>query len=220
MKLISLLIAEDHQLIIDGLINYLKDAKNIEVITVVKNGKDAIEVVVQKQVDVILLDINMPVMNGYETAYYLSKKHPNVKIIVLTTYIERGLIEKMIEIGVCGYILKSIEKEELLLAINKVANGEKYFSNEISLQLILKESGTNLFKTENLTVSDEIVLTRREREVLRQIAKGLSHAEIAKKLYLSKRTVDTHRANIIKKLKATNVTELIKYAIQNGLIDK
>lgn len=217
IKKIKLLIADDHQLIIDGVRNYLQEVRDIEIVAIAKSGKQVIEEVTEKFVDIVLLDINMPVMNGYDTARLLQQNNPEVKIIAFTTYTEKAIVQKMVEVGVKGYILKNIEREDLIDAIYKVAEGKNYYSSEISLMLIT-DNAVNI-KERKTDAPAHIELTAREKEILKMIAEGMSHAEIGKKLFLSTRTVDTHRSNIIKKLNVKNITELIKYAIKTGLIE-
>lgn len=235
MENIKILIAEDHQIVIDGIKALLEDVEGITVVGEAMDGRECIEKLEQLQVkrqqdpactdtigyetgvDIILMDIDMPVMNGYQATNIIQNKYPGVKVIALTMYNEKSLITKMLKAGACGYILKNIDKEELLEAIKTVNNGENYFSSEIPLTLSRPASEDILAKKqEDILISQ---LTQRELEVLKLIAQGLSNNQIGEKLFISPRTVDTHRTNLMQKLNVHNIAGLIKIAIQNGLVD-
>lgn len=228
MENIKILIAEDHQIVIDGIKALLEDVEGITVVGEAMDGRECIEKLEQLQVkrqqdtdksgvDIILMDIDMPVMNGYHATRLIQNKYPRVKVLALTMYNERSLITKMLKAGACGYILKNIDKEELLEAIKTVNNGETYYSSEIPLTLSRPASEDILAKKqEDILISQ---LTQRELEVLKLIAQGLSNNQIGEKLFISHRTVDTHRTNLMQKLNVHNIAGLIKVAIQNGLVD-
>ncbi|MBW8051817.1 MAG: response regulator transcription factor [Cytophagales bacterium] len=235
MENIKILIAEDHQIVTDGIKALLEGVEGITVVGEAKDGRECIEKLEQQQVkrqqdpaspdaigdesgvDIILMDIDMPVMNGYQATKLIQNKYPSVKVLALTMYNEKSLITKMLKAGAYGYILKNIDKEELLEAIKMVNNGENYYSNEIPLTLSRPASEDILAKKqEDILISQ---LTQRELEVLELIAQGLSNNQIGEKLFISPRTVDTHRTNLMQKLNVHNIAGLIKVAIQNGLMD-
>lgn len=217
MENIKILIADDHQLIIEGIKTLLEDVEGITITDVATNGREVIEKLKYQEVDIILMDIDMPIMNGYEATQLVLKKYPHIKVIALTMYDEKALITKIVNAGASGYILKNIRKEELLKAITKVANGEKYFSNEILFTLSKPELKDIISeKQNNIPI---VQLTQREIEVLKLITQGLSNKEIGEKLFISPRTVDTHRTNLMQKLNVHNIAGLIRYAIKNGLVD-
>jgi DNA-binding NarL/FixJ family response regulator len=209
--MIKLLIADDHSLIIDGLKTTLSAEDEFEIVATAKNGKQVLEYLQLFGIDVVLMDINMPEVDGVEATAIIKEKHPETKVIALSMYDDALHLNKMIVAGASGYILKSVGKEELVMAIKKVHNGEKHFSSEITLNLIGDHKNTaNTFT--------DAALTERETEILTLVAQGLSNIKIAEKLFISQRTVDTHRTNIMKKIGVNNVAGIIKYAYQNGLL--
>ena len=219
-KAIKLLIADDHQLVIDGIKSLLSDVDDIIVVSEANTGKQAIEIIANEQVDVVLMDIDMPVMNGYDATLHISKVYPKTKIIVLSMHDEKAIINKMIEAGAMGYILKNINKANLIDAIRGVARGGQYFGSDISLSLLKNsDHSSNTSNESQNTFAENVFLTKRENEIIKFITQGFSNTEIGKMLYISHRTVDTHRMNIMKKLNVTNLAGLIKYAIQNNLFD-
>jgi len=166
-------------------------------------------------VDIVLMDIDMPVMNGIEATKQIIKDFPNVKVVILSMHKEGGLIKNLIAIGAHGFLLKNSDQNELIGAIRKVASGDRYFSPDVTMSLLSKTSiNTTAFDSME-TLSQ---LTERETEILKLIAEGYSNKEIGEKLFISHRTVDTHRTNLMKKLDVNNIAGLIKFAIQNGLV--
>lgn len=215
-KTIKIFLVDDHQLILEGIKSRLAETDHIKIVGEASNGKEAIEQLRKIHPDVILMDIAMPVMNGFDTARMIRAQYPQIKIIALTTYDEKGIIKKMLDAGALGYILKNVKREELLKAIETVMSGNNYFSSEISLAL-LKPAVEEILPA--LPKQPTVALTRREIEILQQIAMGLTSNEIAQKLFISTNTVDTHRNNIMSKLGVNNIASLIRYAIQNKLIE-
>ncbi len=214
MEKIKVIICDDHQILVQGLKSLLKDAEEVEVIAVANNGQELLETLKAKKPDIILLDVDMPVMDGYETLKQLKPKYHDIKVISLTIHIDKVIIQRMMDAGASGYLLKNINKSELLEAIRKVYSGKKYISDEATNSLLEKEKLE--VKTAQLDEATE-ELTKREIEILKLIAEGYSNTEIGGMLYISPRTVDTHRTNIMKKLNVKNIAGLIKYAIQAGL---
>lgn len=214
MEKIKVIICDDHQILVQGLKSLLKDSDDLEVIAVANNGQELLETVITKKPDIVLLDIDMPVMDGYETLKQLKSKYHDIKVISLTIHIDKVVIQRMMDAGASGYLLKNINKSELLEAIRKVYSGKKYISDEATNSLLEKEKLE--VKTAQLEEATE-ELTKREIEILKLIAEGYSNTEIGNMLYISHRTVDTHRTNIMRKLNVKNIAGLIKYAIQAGL---
>lgn len=212
-KQINIMIVDDHQIIIDGIKALLKDEKNIFVAAEANNGKDAIAIMGKIPLDIILMDIEMPLLNGCDATAVITTRYPTAKIIALTTYDEKSIVTKMLNAGASGYILKNINKEILMEAINTVIKGKTYFSSEISITLAASSSDI----TSQLPVSPDALLSPREIEILKHIANGFSNNEIADKLFISSKTIDTHRTNIMQKLNIHNVVGLVKYAIKMGL---
>lgn len=217
-KQIHIMIVDDHQIIIDGLKSLLSGIKNLSIVAEANTGKDAIDALSKTPVDIVLMDIEMPGMNGWDATKIITSCYPHTKVIALTTFSEKAIVKKMLNAGASGYILKNIKKETLLEAIGVVHCGEQYFSSEIALAL-LKPSAEEIIipkKQASLSVN---LLSSREIEVLKLIADGLSNTEIGEKLFISPKTVKAHRENIMKKLDLHKVVELVRYAIDNGLIE-
>jgi len=214
--MIKLAIADDHQLVLDGLKALISDVADFELVAEGNNGRDICLIVDNFSVDVVLVDIDMPIMNGMQATEIIKKKHPNVKVIVLTMHSEKGIIQKVLEVGADGYLLKNTNQKELIEAIRKVKAGEKYFSAEVTLSLASSGEGAKI-KMQNFEIDSS--LTEREIEILKLIAQGLSNKEVGDKLFISHRTVDTHRTNLMRKLDAKNIAGLIRYAIRAGLIE-
>jgi DNA-binding NarL/FixJ family response regulator len=207
---IRLLLADDHPLIRAGFRTMLNKSKQFEIVGEAENGLELIRLTAAHLPDIILADINMPVMSGLEALEQVSKSHPQIKFIILSMHEERAYIMNALKIGTSGYLLKSIDSSELEKAIVAVHQGGKYFSPVITN--ILAESVTRSESTETAEI------TPREKEVLELVAKGNSTKHIADKLGISTRTVESHRINMLKKMKVSNTAELIKTAIELKLI--
>ena len=210
MNKIKLLIADDHTILRDGIVSLLQSEEAFTVAGIAGNGYEVMDLVSKNDYDVCLLDINMPGLDGMETAKLLKEKKPGIKIIMLTTYNDREIISELVHIGVSGYLLKNSDKQELVEAVHKVMKGRHYFSEEVE-NIILqgladKKSG------------DVITLTERELEVMHLLAREYTNDKIATALHISYRTVETHRKNIMQKTKAHNLAGLLKYAYGKGLL--
>jgi DNA-binding NarL/FixJ family response regulator len=213
IKKIKVLLVDDHQLIIDGLKSLMKNAGEIEIAGTANNGREALRVLEILTIDVVLMDIDMPVMNGIDALKEIKKGKPAIKVIILSMHDESGMIKNLLALGADGYLLKSTSQDELISAIKKVSDGNKYFSTEVTLSL-LNGSQSN----SQLPKQQAEILTTREEEILKLIAEGYSNKEIGTRLFISHRTVDTHRTNLMKKLNTSNIAGLISYAIKSGLI--
>ncbi|MDE1190642.1 MAG: response regulator transcription factor [Arachidicoccus sp.] len=199
-------IVDDHYMIIEGIHSLLQNEKEIEWCGHATTADSCLAFLKQRLPDVILMDINLPGKSGIELCKEIREKYPSVFIIALSTFNQHSFISKMMENGASGYILKNATREELMHAIHTVLKGKEYLSHEAALSL-RKPDESN------------IVLTRREQEVLQLIAEGLTNNEAAQKLFISTATVDTHRKNLLMKLHARNTAELIKNAILHHLLD-
>lgn len=208
---IRIVIADDHRVFIEGMTALLHSVKGMTVIGDAENGEQLIEKASALKPDVILTDIQMPVKDGVEATKEIHKRFPEIKIVALTMLNESSVIKKMLEVGAAGYVLKTIDKAELVEVIQKVAAGEKHFSAEVTAQLMNDFSGKS-------TASPLDSLTKREKEILSLIAQGLTDKEIAEKVFLSPLTVTTHRKNILSKLVLKNKVELTRFAIEHKLI--
>jgi len=201
----SVFIVDDHYMVIEGIRSLLQNEKGIEWMGHAMNAASCLAFLQKQQPDVILMDINLPDKSGIDLCKEVKEKYPSVFIIGLSTFNQQSFIQKMMENGASGYVLKNATQEELTEAIGTVIKGKLYLSEEASLTL-RKEDATT------------IVLTRREKEVLELIANGMTNAEIAKKLFISVTTVDTHRKNLLAKLEAKNTASLVRIATQRQLI--
>ena len=215
-------IADDHQLFIEGVKALLRDAENIKIEGEAENGEALLKLLESKPADVVLMDINMPVMTGLDTTKEMHKRYPDVKVLALTMFDDTLHISEMIKAGASGYLLKNAGKEELINAITRVARGEKYVSNEVSVKII-----ENMFNKDSSNINSpqqgttrKAELTRRELEIIRLIAKEHTNNEIAAILNNSPMTIITHRKNLLRKIGVKNTAGLIKYAIQHGLLDE
>jgi two-component system response regulator NreC len=213
MNKIKVMLVDDHQIILDGIKSLLENTPDIQVVATANDGNEALNTLKLLTVDVILMDIDMPGLNGVDATRQINTMFNDVKVIMLTMHSEGAMIKSLIEIGAHGYILKNSTKEELLEAIYKVARGEKYFSPEVTMSLLNPE------KEKSKTVGIQIDFTQREIEIVQLLADGLTNKEIGDKLFISHRTVDTHRTNIMKKVGVNNIAGLISFAIKNGLVE-
>ncbi len=211
-KRINILIVDDHHMFLEGICSLLQHEPDVEIVDTALNGKEAINKIKNKQIDIVVTDINMPEMDGIGLSKHLKKKHPEIKTLILSTHNDANMIAKCISNDVDGYLLKNAEKQELLKALNVIAAGEKYFAQDVK-----DEYMKNVF-----SVSKEkeapFQLSRREKEILKYISMEYTTQEIADKLFISQNTVNTHRKNLLSKLNAKNTAGLVKYAFQNGLM--
>lgn len=208
---IKIAIVDDHQIVIDGLIALLKTAKNIDVVFTTTHPKKALEIVNDKKLDLLITDIMMPEMTGYELAIEARNIQPDLKILALSMNSEASLINDMINnANVSGYALKNINKGELIHAIEKIAEGGIYFSEEVIEEL--KNIST---KQEKLAAAQ---LTDREIEIIQMIEKECNNKKIAELLFISERTVETHRKNIYRKTNTNSILGIVKYAYVSNLI--
>ncbi|MES2568099.1 MAG: response regulator transcription factor [Bacteroidota bacterium] len=224
MKSIKILLADDHLVVRNGIKLMLSQQKSFNaIIEEAEDGDEVIKLAGRTKYDVILLDINLPKIDGIAVSTILLKKDKTIKILALTMHNEEYMIKQMISAGALGYLLKNIGLDELTKAIITVNAGNKYYCNEAAQILInINNSGNskelNLSEKTKSQKTREIALSSREKEVIMYIAKEFNSAEIAEELYISKRTVEGHRKNIIAKLNLKNSAGIVKYAIQNGLV--
>ena len=212
MEKIKIILVDDHQMFRDGVKSVLCDEENIDVIGEVGNGNDLFDLLKTKTPDLIITDISMPDISGIEVAKHVSENYPDIKILILSMHSNEEFISKALNVGANGYLPKDTNMTELLEAINTIYKGENYFNKEIS-NTILK-SLINKSKEES---SSNKTLTKREKEIIKLVVEGLTNKEIAEKLCISIRTVDSHKNNIMQKLNLKSSVELVKYAIKNKL---
>ncbi len=210
MNEIKLVIADDHELFRKGLAELLRKHDDIKIVKSVGDGHEFMEVMGSKlEADIVLLDIAMPKMDGFQVLKEIKSLNSSIKPIVISMHSDGNYIAKCAKDGAYGYLLKNTDEDELTLAIRTVYHGKKYFSAEISEKMI------NFMSTQSIS---ENILSNKEAEVLVLISEGLTTKEIATKLFVSSRTIETHRANILKKLEVKNTAELIKKAAKINLI--
>lgn len=212
MEKIKITLVDDHALFRNGLKILLNANTEMQVISEASNGKEFLNTIEEEQPDIVLMDINMPIMDGVEATQMATERYPEVKIIALSMFGEEDYYYKMINAGVKGFILKNSEINEVIEAIKQVFNGNSYFSQELLYNVIKN------FKPQKEIETESAALSKRELQVLEEICKGLSNQEIADTLFISKRTVDKHRANLLSKTNSKNTANLIMYAIKNKLI--
>ncbi|HSZ24207.1 MAG TPA: response regulator transcription factor [Cytophagaceae bacterium] len=212
MNKIKIIIADDHRLIRDGIKAMLARNERFELLGEAEDGEQLVALLQEVLPDVVLIDITMPKKNGIEIFSELKKINPNLKFILLTMHEEPEYVIKAVKGGASGYLLKNLEYEELEKAVLTVANGGKYFNEHIS-RILLENLHSN---TEEEAMNDK--LTEREQEVLAEIVKGFTTKQIAEKLFISHRTVETHRVNLMKKLEVHNIAELVKIALDKKMV--
>jgi DNA-binding NarL/FixJ family response regulator len=216
MDKIKILLADDHQMFLDGLCALLSQIANVEIVAAVNNGTQLLEKLKTIKGDLVIVDLHMPGMGGLEATKMIRELYPSVRVLGLTMDNELETIQAMLEAGASGYILKNTGKAELELAILQVMKGENYLSQSISAQL-----AQSLFLKKK-AVADEIseldMLTERETEILKLVALENSNVEIAEKLYISPKTVETHRKNLMKKIGVRNSLGIYKFALKHKLI--
>ncbi|WP_223593022.1 response regulator [Neobacillus bataviensis] len=213
MSIIRILIADDHHVVRRGLVFFLKTQENIEIIGEAKNGKEAVELAGTLLPDVVLMDLVMPVMDGIEATRKIKEMHPDMNIMILTSFSDQNHVIPAIEAGASGYQLKDIEPDELVKAIRQLMKGENQLHPKATTHLLTQFSSKN--NEEKKPLED---LTRRELEVLKEIASGKSNKDIAASLFITEKTVKTHVSSILAKLELADRTQAALYAVRNGVI--
>jgi two-component system response regulator NreC len=216
MDKIRILLADDHTLIRSGIATLLKTNKDFEIVGEAADGEEAVEKTKQLRPDVLIIDLSMPKLSGIEATRIIKKNYPDVNILVLTMHESEEYVYQIVKSGAGGYVLKSAGKEELLAAIRAVMRGERFFSPRVS-QIMADGYLRRVESAGEQTKTDDVPLTRREREILMLVVKGLTNQQIADQLNISPRTVDTHRTNIMQKLDIHEVANLVRYAIEHGI---
>ena len=210
---IKIAIADDHQLFRQGLINLLSESTEIEVVAQAENGEMAVDICLKHQPDIILMDIGMPIMNGVKATELLKSLHSNTKVIALSMHSEKNFIKGMLEKGAMGYLMKSCTYTQLVNAIKTVYSGQRYLDEYVT-SVILNDY---ISPKENESLDNN--LSKRELEILILFAEGYSSKAIAEKIFVSIKTVSTHKQNILYKLNLNSTTDIVKYAITNKLIN-
>ncbi|MDO5970025.1 response regulator transcription factor [Flavivirga aquimarina] len=212
--MIKVLLVDDHEVLLDGLSMMIKNESDLQLVGACSNGELALDFLNENLTDVVVLDLRMPKLDGFETALVIQQKFIDVKVLILTTYSDIESITKVAQANVSGYILKTRAMEDLIKAIKKVCAGEQYFDYEITNTLI-----NNLDKQKEKKQKKQSIFTKRELEIIKLIAKGNTTPQISEKLSISPSTVGSHRKNLIEKTGVSNSMELVKYAYKNNIID-
>ncbi len=210
----TLLVVDDHKIIRDGIRFYFEEDEEFVIKNEAENGLQALELLTDNEYDIILTDINMPEMDGVELMKNLKDNYPDQKVLVLSMFNEAAYINKMIANGANGYVLKKSDKAELVKAIQTILRGEDYYSDEVYKTIVGNIAGRK--PKQRLTLETE--LTDREKEVLVLITEEMSNQEIADRLFISIRTVETHKRNLLEKTGCKNIAGLVMYAVERNLV--
>jgi two-component system response regulator NreC len=211
---IRVLIADDHKIMLAGLRSLLEKQTDLQVIAEAENGRKAVQLAQETKPDIVVMDVSMPDLNGIEATTQIIESVPDTRVIALSMHSDKRFVLGMLQAGAAGYLLKDCASQELANAIHQVAGGKKYLSPEIT-GVVIDDFLLGASPGEALTVSSQ--LSAREREVLQLIAEGWSTKQIAAHLYVSVKTIETHRRQIMKKLDLHTIADLTKYAIREGL---
>lgn len=207
---LQILIVDDHQILLDGIEAMLQGVGDFKVIGKCSDGNTALNFLNENPVDILLTDLYMPKMTGMELTQKVKKRFPNVKVLALSVSYDVSIVHDLIDAGISGFIIKTIGRDELIEAIKTISQGNIYFSREVSNEILRSLS--------NRSEEEVYHLTEREIEIVKLIAQEFSNAEIANKLCISERTVETHRKNIYRKTNTKTIVGLIKYAVEHKLI--
>lgn len=211
-KRVRVVLADDHQMMLDGLKGIIRSDKFFELVGEATRGSDALSSILTLKPDLLVTDINMPGMDGIELTRKALEAHPEIKVLVLSMYSDKAMISALLQAGASGYILKNTGKDELLGAMRKIASGGMFFSDEVASEMM------KAIVAPKVRQEDEIKLTPREIEIIGLISKEYSNHEIAEALFISERTVETHRKNIFRKTATKGVIGLLKLAAEKGWI--
>lgn len=209
---LQIIIADDHEFFRTGLKMVINKLKYAKVVDEASNGKELLEILDEKEADIVLMDIQMPLMNGIEATELALQSHPNLKIIALTMFNDEDYIQSMMDAGAKGFLLKNITRDILDAALQAVASGSTYYSPEL-WDFFSKKM------TEKRSEVSDISFTKREMEILRLICEGLSNKEIADRLFISERTVVGHKSNLMAKTNVKSTIGLLSYALKNKLVE-
>lgn len=211
-SMINILIADDHTVLMDGFISIFKSVKDFNVVASAKNGQEVLDILEQsdEEINIALLDINMPLLNGVETCKQINKRYPTVKVIALSMYKQSSFIKRMKQNGAMGYILKDDSADTIIKGIYEVNEGREFYSEQLKDILY-----NQVFKNQSFNSGST---TKREKEVLELISQGMTNKEISEKLFVSDHTIISHRKNLILKFGAKNTADLVRIAMEKGLI--
>jgi len=212
--MINIIITDDHQIVIEGIASLLEGKKGIQVLATATSGKELLEQLHRLEVNLVVLDIQMPDMDGIEATKQIKEKFPNVEVLILSMFNQSSYIDAVLEAGASGYVLKNKGSKDLVAAIQAIVAGEDYFSPEV-IQTMVEAKRKPIAKT---GTGIEVKLTPREIEVMEFIADGLTSPEIATKLFRQTSTIEAHRRSLLEKLGLKNSFMLVRYAVENGFV--
>lgn len=215
MQKISILLADDHAILREGIKALLEKQDNIEVVAEASNGREAVSKTSEYQPDVVILDISMPLMEGFEATRQIKKENPDTKILILTMHDDEEYFLQLLRAGACGYVTKGSVGKDLIAAIEAVYAGESFFCPSMAKSLL--SDYLRLAESDESAKHEE--LTPREREIVKLIAEGYTNQQIADILHRSVKTIESHRSNILQKLRIHDSIELVKYAVRKKLIE-
>lgn len=211
---IKILLVDDHQIVLKGISFFLNMQPDFELVGEAQNGEEAVEKAAELQPDIVLMDLNMPVMDGIEASTLIAERHPHIKVLVLTSYSDRAHIIPALQTGAIGYMLKDVEPDQLAEAIRSAYKGNIQLHPDISSALLTQLAPTQVMDKEAPRQEAMESLTPREIEVLQLLTKGLSNKEIAQTLVVAEKTVKTHVSSILSKLNFSDRTQAALFAVQ------
>ncbi|MFL0572068.1 response regulator [Priestia megaterium] len=209
---IKILIADDHHVVRKGLVFFLQTQPDLEIVGEASNGEEALKLAISLEPHIVLMDLSMPVLDGIEATKELKKQAPHIQVMILTSFSDQDHVIPALEAGASGYQLKESDPDELVAAIRKLMNGENQLHPKVTTHLL-----TRLTKSSEKKVNFTDHLTKREKDVLKEIAKGKSNKEIGSSLHITEKTVKTHVSNILSKLGVQDRTQAALYAVQHGI---
>lgn len=216
MNALKILIADDHQLFINGLRLILKETLDINITDYALNGKEAIEQCRRKAFDIVIMDINMPIIDGIQATREIKLQHPDTKVLIVSMLSDLDAVSKAMKAGADGFLVKNADATEFLKAFRAIQNGKIYMSDYFTAMVNLQKSG-GATRNDYIRFSENIITTR-EKSVLKMICEGFTNPEIAETLFLSVATVNTHRNNMLAKLDLPNTAALVRFAVDNKLV--
>jgi|3_EtaG_2_1085321.scaffolds.fasta_scaffold33810_2 DNA-binding NarL/FixJ family response regulator len=208
---IKLLIADDHEILASGMSSILSNHEDLSILGTVSNGQEVINFLGKNEVDVVIMDLNMPVLNGIEATEIIKKKFPNTKILILSMFDREGYIQNALDVGVDGYVLKNVSEDEIISAVKRIMEGKTYFSQDVMAKMAMK-----------MRVYGEseggVKLTDTERKILQHLSEGDTSGEISDKLDLAPNTIASYRKLLLQKFEAKNVSHMVKMAFEKGYL--
>jgi two-component system nitrate/nitrite response regulator NarL len=208
---IKLLIADDHEILASGMSSILSNKKELKILGTVSNGQEVLDYLAKNEVDVVIMDLNMPVLNGIEATEIIKKSFPKTKVLILSMFDREGYIQNALDVGVDGYVLKNVSEEEIVSAVKRIMEGKTYFSQDVMAKMAMK-----------MRVYGEseggIKLTDTERKILQYLSEGDTSGEISEKLDLASNTIASYRKLLLQKFEAKNVSHMVKMAYEKGYL--